>query len=228
MEKRATVILFDVDGTLITCGGAGRRAMRAAFRETVGDERACDFPFAGSTDRAIARQGLRAGGVAVDDAAIEGLLERYLAHLGPALEASPGYAVLPGVVRLMDALANCEGIAVGLGTGNVEAGARAKLRPGGISERFGFGGFGCDHERRERLIAAGAARGAARLGRGVEDCRVVVVGDTPLDVAAARANGADCVGVATGPYAAEVLLEAGAMAAFADLTDPRALPMLLA
>lgn len=214
------MVLFDVDGTLITCGGAGREAMEAAFREVCGRDDVCGFSFGGLTDRLIARRGLSAAGREVDDAAIDALLERYLAHLAGALERSERYAVFAGVVELLDALEGREGFAVGLGTGNVEAGARAKLRRGGIDDRFSFGGFGCDHEERARLIAAGAARGAARLDRPVEACRVIVVGDTPRDVEAALAIGAECVGVATGGCDARSIRDAGATWVLDDLTQP--------
>jgi phosphoglycolate phosphatase-like HAD superfamily hydrolase len=212
-------MLFDVDGTLLTCGGAGRRAMEAAFRETVGRDDVCGFSFGGSTDRSIARRGLTAAGLEPGEAAIDAFLGCYLRHLPEALAQSERYAVLQGVVELLDALEGRERLAVGLGTGNVEQGARAKLRRGGLDARFAFGGFGCDHEERPRLIAAGAARGAARLGYAVEHCRVIVIGDTTRDVAAALAIGAECVAVATGSHEATALREAGATAVFDDLRD---------
>lgn len=224
---RPTVVLFDIDGTLVTCGGAGRAAMKAALREIAGRDDALDFPFAGGTDRAIARRALEGCGHAADDAAIDDFLERYLDRLPTALASNERYRVLDGVVAVLDALAGREGFALGLGTGNVEAGARVKLSRGGLSDRFAFGGFGCDHEERPRLIAAGATRGAARLGVSVAACRVVVVGDTDNDVSAARANGAECVGVGTGPFDAASLRAAGATVAFDDLRDPGVLAHLL-
>lgn len=217
MGQRATIILFDVDGTLIDCGGAGRRAIEAAFREVCGRGDVCDFPFGGGTDRAIARRGLANAGVTPDEARIDAVLASYLRHLGPAIARSEGYAVLPGVAELLDALEGRASLAVGLGTGNVEIGAREKLRPAGLDARFTFGGFGCDHEERARLLEAGATRGAARLGAAREECRVVIVGDTPKDVEAAHAIGAECVAVATGRHDVARLREAGAEAAFDDL-----------
>ena len=214
-----TVVLFDVDGTLLTCGGAGRVAMEAAFREAVGRDDVCRFSFAGHTDRAIAREGLRGAGLEPDEAAIDAFLERYLGHLEPALDRSEGYSVFAGATVLLDALEGRDGWAIGLGTGNVERGARAKLRRGGLDPRFGFGGFGCDHEERPRLIAAGAARGAQRLGVAVESCRVIVIGDTTRDVDAARAIGAECLAVATGSASVETLREHGATLTVAALTD---------
>lgn len=217
MGVRATVVLFDVDGTLITCGGAGRRAMERAFHEVCGRAEACDFPFDGGTDRAIARQGLRNAGVEPDAAKIEEVLARYLGHLEPLLASSPHYAMLPGVEPLLDAVSLVEGLAMGLGTGNVEVGARVKLRRAGLEARFAFGGFGCDHEVRARLLEAGARRGAARLGRAREAVRVVVVGDTPRDVEAAHAIGAECIAVATGSHDASALRSTGAALVVDDL-----------
>jgi len=224
---RPTVLLFDVDGTLVSCGGAGRAAMKAALRELAPSDEALDFPFAGGTDRSIARRALAGSSLADDDASIEAFIARYLSHLPAQLEASPGYRVLDGVGAILDALEGRERYAIGLGTGNVERGARLKLARGGLDDRFHFGGFGCDHEERPRLIAAGAARGAARLGVAVDDCRVVVIGDTLRDVDAARAIGAECVGVGTGPIEAAALREAGATVAFDDLRAAGVLTALI-
>lgn len=214
---RPTVLLFDVDGTLISCGGAGRVAMKSAFLELVGRDDVCDFPYAGSTDRAIARRGLENGGMSADEETIDHFLERYLGHLPGAVERAEGYRVFDGVRALLDQLGGRPGYALGLGTGNVEAGARTKLRRGGLAERFSFGGFGCDHEDRAELLAAGARRGAAALGEPLDACRVVVLGDTLRDVSAALAIDAECVGVGTGPCAPAELLDAGAAVAFDGL-----------
>jgi len=223
---RPTVLLFDVDGTLVSCGGAGRAAMKAALRELAPSDAALDFPFAGGTDRAIARRALAGSGLDDDDASIERFLARYLSHLPAQLETSAAYRILDGVAAILDALEGLERYAIGLGTGNVERGARLKLARGGLDARFEFGGFGSDHEERPRLIAAGAARGAARLGRSVDACRVVVIGDTLRDVDAALAIGAECVGVGTGPCTAAELREAGATIAFDDLRAPEVLAAL--
>ncbi len=222
MGARATVILFDVDGTLVTCGGAGRRAMQTAFRELFGSDDVFEFTFGGATDRAIARRALVNGGIDPSDETIDAFLGRYLEHLPAMLAASERFAVLPGVCALLDRLEPLSHLSIGLGTGNVEAGARVKLRRGGLDTRFAFGGFGCDHEERARLLESGAARGAARLGLSVDRCRVVVVGDTLRDVEAARAIGADCVAVATGTSPLTELEQSGAMLVCASLTSPAA------
>lgn len=227
VTARATVVLFDVDGTLITCGGAGRRAMEEAFREVCGRSDVCSFSFGGGTDRGIARQGLRNAGLEPDEAAIDALLARYLVHLEPLLAQSERYAVLPGVEALVDAVSAVQGLAVGLGTGNVERGARAKLQRGKLDQRFAFGGFGCDHEERARLLDAGAQRGATRLGVPREACRVVVVGDTPRDVEAAHAIGAECIAVATGTHDLASLRTTGAALVVEDLLAPEARDRIL-
>lgn len=221
---RPTVLLFDIDGTLLTCGGAGQRAMRAAFAGLHGAPEACAFPYAGRTDRGILREALARAQSPTDEATLLRTAAAYLAHLGPALAESAGFAVLPGVPALLDALPPSRDRAVGLGTGNLAAGAAQKLAHAGLADRFSFGGYGSDHADRARALALGAQRGAARLGRAATDCRVVVIGDTPRDVAAAHAIGAECLAVATGPYPAEAL--AGAHTVVDRLSDPAAVAAL--
>jgi phosphoglycolate phosphatase len=203
MPTRPTVVLFDIDGTLVTCGGAGRRAMERAFREHT-EQHVSDFSFGGMTDRAIVRQALAAARLAIDDALLEQTLERYLAHLADELPRSSGYAVLPGVDAALDALeaARSAGapIALGLGTGNLARGAELKLRPADLWRRFDFGGFGSDDEDRPTLLRHGERRGAERLGLDPSTVVTVVIGDTPRDVQAARAIGARCVAVASGSF----------------------------
>ena len=114
------------------------------------------------------------------------------------------------------------GMVVGLGTGNVESGARLKLAPSVLADRFDFGGFGCDAEDRAELLAIGSERGARALGVSRAECRVVIVGDTPLDVAAAQRIGAECLAVATGGHDVDELSHAGADLALETLADPRA------
>src|SRR6185295_3780747 len=124
-------------------------------------------------------------------------LDAYFAHLERELAAGKGYVVYPGVHEILAAVRDTPGVAVGLGTGNIKKGAYAKLVPGGLHAHFAFGGFGCDHEDRGELLRAGARRGAEALGVPLDDCRVVVIGDTPRDVAAAQKLGAECIGVGT-------------------------------
>lgn len=225
--RAPTVLLFDIDGTLVTTGGAGRRAMERAFERITGRRDATRFPFAGMTDRAIVRLGLRQVGHEDGDASVDRLLTVYISLLGAEVEAASDYDVYPGIVRALDAAERTADTAVGLGTGNVREGARIKLSRGKLHQRFAFGGFGCDHEERAELLRAGAERGAARLGRPRSECRVVVIGDTIRDVDAGLAIGAEVLAVGTGGEELDVLRARGAWLAVRDLDEPGALDALL-
>lgn len=227
--SRPTVLLFDIDGTLVTTGGVGRRAVERAFERHHGRPEACSqIRFDGMTDRSITRLGLEAIGVHASDEAIDALLQTYLGELASELrESTPHtYRVHPGVHEAI-AAAGDRGMALGLGTGNIEQGARLKLEHVDLYRHFTFGGFGSDHELRVELIRCGAQRGAQQLGRPLEACRVLVIGDTPKDVDAARGIGAESLGVGTGSFSAEQLLAHGATYAFDDLTAAGALKALL-
>ena len=227
---KPTVLLFDIDGTLVTTGGAGRRALERVFDLLYQRDDACrHFKFDGMTDRAIVRGGLRGIGRPDTEAEIDFVLRSYV----PVLEEEvhrvddDRYRLHRGMLEILDAASALPDVAIGLGTGNIREGARVKLQRVGIYERFSFGGFGCDHEGRTELIRIGACRGAERLGVPLEKCRVVVIGDTPKDVAAAAAIGAEAVGVGTGNFRPDTLVACGARCAFDDLSDPAAIPAVL-
>lgn len=227
--SRPTVLLFDIDGTLVTTGGVGRRAVERAFERHHGRPEACSqIRFDGMTDRSITRLGLEAIGVHASDEAIEALLQTYLGELEDELRLSTPeqYRVHAGVREAIAAAAK-RGMALGLGTGNIEHGARLKLEHVDLYRHFDFGGFGSDHELRVELIRRGAERGAQKLGRSLVECRVLVIGDTPKDVDAARGIGAESLGVGTGSFSAQQLRDHGATHAFDDLTSPGALAALL-
>jgi phosphoglycolate phosphatase-like HAD superfamily hydrolase len=131
-----------------------------------------------------------------------------------------------GIHAALDAAVS-HGCAMGLGTGNVEVGARVKLARAGLADRFTFGGFGSDHEDRAELIRIGAERGAQHLGRALGACRVVVIGDTPKDVRAAQAIGAESFAVATGPFSTEQLARTAPTHVFEHLGAPGAIEALL-
>lgn len=222
------VLLFDIDGTLLDSGGAGRRSMVGAFAASHGRPDACEgFSFGGMTDRAIVRRSLRNIDAPDDDPAIDRVLAAYLDLLRREALAPHAASVLPGVPTTLDRVQGQAGVAVGLGTGNVREGAEIKLGMVGLAGRFDFGGFGCDAEDRGELLRAGALRGAAALGAPVERCRVVVIGDTPRDIEAARQIGAACLAVATGFFSVDQLLTHRPDLLCPDLNDPRALPFLL-
>ncbi|MBI3185835.1 MAG: HAD family hydrolase [Myxococcales bacterium] len=224
-----TVLLFDVDGTLVTTGGVGRRALERTFERLYGRLDACSsFRLDGMTDRAIVRKALEAIGREASEVAIDAILPVYVEVLEREVsEADMGrYRIHDGMREAVDASLRL-GLAVGLGTGNIREGARVKLSRVGLFHRFAFGGFGCDSEDRAELLRIGAERGARKLGKATADCRVVVIGDTPKDVAAATTIGAECLGVGTGSFTAEQLLARGATHAYGDLSAPGALAALL-
>jgi phosphoglycolate phosphatase len=142
------------------------------------------------------------------------------------MRLAPRCVVHRGVEAALDA-AEARGCAIGLGTGNVREGARLKLERVGLHHRFAFGGFGCDHELRAELIRVGAERGARALGAPLEACRVVVIGDTPKDIAAAQAIGAECLAVATGTFTTADLTAHAPTRVVADLAEAGALAALL-
>jgi phosphoglycolate phosphatase len=224
--------LFDVDGTLVHAGGAGRRAFERALMDRCGHGTPALGPLRldGMTDRLIARKALELLGLPFDDAFCDGILERYVEHLHSEIEG-PGYAVLPGVLPLLDALSARGGL-VGLCTGNVVEGARLKLRRGGLDRYFDWGasavfGFASDGEEREKLVHAALRRAAARLGRPVAPRSAVVVGDTPRDVAAAHHAGCTVLGVATGRFGVDELRACGADHVAPTLEHPDAVDVLL-
>jgi phosphoglycolate phosphatase len=226
---RPTVLLWDIDGTLISAAGAGRRALDQVFERRFGRGRFLEFPFDGMTDPAIIEAGLRAAGVTEEGLPAEAarILADYLAALRTTCATATNFRIHAGVTAALQASAGRAGCAVGLGTGNVAAGARLKLERVGLAAHFPFGGYGDDSGDRPTLLRVGAARGAARLGVAVETCRVVVIGDTPRDIAAAQAIGAECAAVATGSYPLPVLRALGPTHAFATLTDPGAMDAIL-
>ena len=224
---RPTVYLFDVDGTLIRTDGAGRRALLRTFGRVFGREDAFDaFRFGGMTDRAIVRAGLLAIDIEPTEERIDEILVSYLEVLVREVANARVYQTHTGMLEALDAIDETPH-ALGLGTGNIREGARIKLSRVELFERFSFGGFGSDAEDRNELIRVGAQRGAEQLGVPLEECRVVIVGDTPKDVEAAQALGGESVAVATGSFALEALVEAGATWAFDSLGAPGALEALL-
>ena len=227
MGEDATILLFDIDGTLIDGQGSGRRAMEAAFAAICGGDGGLPtLRFAGMTDRAIVRAGLSVLKRAEQGGELDRVLAEYLRRLPQELSRTPPRAH-PGVDEILAVVSARERFAIGLGTGNVRSGAKLKLDPLGLWPRFPFGGFGCDAEDRAELLRAGIERGAARLQRSAVSCRVVVIGDTPRDVEAARAVGARSLAVATSFYSVAELEAAGATLAVPDLAAPEALQMLL-
>jgi phosphoglycolate phosphatase len=210
------VVLFDLDGTVLTYEGGppgpGRRALDAAMRELHAVEGSTQgLRVAGGTDRGLARELLSRGGIAVDNLAIDRLLDAYVGHLAQVVEYRP-YKPIGDVAGAVAALMS-HGAVVGVATGNVRRGARIKLTSAGLGATFdlSLGGFGCDAEPRADILRAALERcGGARA------VEVIVVGDTERDVLAGRAVGARVVGVATDAAARAELEAAGADAIVAE------------
>jgi phosphoglycolate phosphatase-like HAD superfamily hydrolase len=210
------LILFDIDGTLVRTGGAGKAAMEAALCEefgvTLGAE---EVPYSGRTDRAIGRDLLAGHGLPVTPANLDKLVGGYLARLPGRLAAVPG-EVCPGVRELLARLTR-PGVRLGLLTGNVRRGAELKLAHFDLWRHFPGGGFGDAHEDRDDVARAAVAE----LGTAAE---AWVVGDTPLDVKCARAIGAKVIAVATGWHPLAELEACGPDLALPDLGDFARLP----
>ena len=214
------VLLFDIDGTLVRAGGAGKAALQAALRRAFDLTELFDgVPFAGRTDPAISRDLLALHNVAVTPANLATLRDLYLEHLPPSLTECGG-TVCPGVPELLAGLSRDPAVTLGLLTGNMRAGAEHKLTHFGLWHYFAAGGFGDVHEDRDDVARAAVADVERHLGRGVEPGEVWVIGDTPLDVSCARAIGARAVAVATGWHTLAELEATGADYAVADLTGP--------
>ncbi len=216
------LLLFDIDGTLVLTGGAGKRAITRAFHELFGVADAfVGVSLSGRTDRYLVEQGLERSGVPVTTEALARVRERYLTRLAEEIhEPARGLkAALPGVTRLLDALEERAHVHCALLTGNYEGGARIKLEYFDLWRRFGWGAFGDDHAERD-LIALAAVAEAPVRGVALRDpSHAIVVGDTPFDVSCARAAGARAIAVATGGHAAEELRACHPDAVFEDLSD---------
>jgi phosphoglycolate phosphatase-like HAD superfamily hydrolase len=228
---RPTILLFDIDGTLVTTPGCGRRALERAFMGCYGRTGVLrDVRFDGMTDRVIVRRGLASLGDVADGPAAEAAIDAILAAYVPLLEeeiAETQLTLHRGAREVLAAVVDRAGVAVGLGTGNIRPGARAKLAPLGVFEHFRFGGFGCDHEDRHVILRLGQERGAMTLAAPVAACRTIVIGDTPRDVLGAGAIGAECVAVASARFTRAELGASGATRVVDDLTDPAVLSTLL-
>ncbi|HJQ20864.1 MAG TPA: HAD hydrolase-like protein [Gemmatimonadaceae bacterium] len=221
------LVLFDIDGTLLLSDGAGRRAINRALHEVYGGIGPQDYRFDGKTDPQIVRDLMRIEGHpdAHIDARMRNVFERYLAYLDEEL-SDPAHRpyTLPGVPELLDVLERDNGIVLGLLTGNVRDGARAKLQAVGIDfDRFRVGAFGSDHEHRPELPAIARTRASSDLGLDLHGTALVVIGDTPADLSCGKSIGAKAIGVATGRYSVTDLQRHDPSAAvFADLSDTAA------
>jgi phosphoglycolate phosphatase-like HAD superfamily hydrolase len=216
-----TLLLFDIDGTLMLTGGAGGRAMAMAAQELFDIPDALQtIPMAGLTDAWIVAQMAERHGVSCDGPVLERFRARYLTHLRREMQVPHAQkGILPGVRSVLDALAPRGDTHVALLTGNFEGGARIKLDYFDLYRYFRGGAFGDDCHDRNALLAVALERVQQHGGPAFAPSETVVIGDTPLDIAVALAGGARSLGVATGGYPAEELRASGADIVLDDLSD---------
>lgn len=224
------LVLFDLDWTLIYTGGAGVRALDYAFERQFGIPQAMKTVSPdGKTDPAICREMIRVLLKREPNAGeVESLCRGYLDRLAVEIPVSPGYRILPGVPQLLEALAQRNDVLMGLGTGNLEEGARIKLARAGLMTHFRFGGYGSDAEERPVVLKTGVERGEAIANQRFAPKDVVVIGDNIRDVQAGQAIGATTVAVASGPMGVEALARTNPDYLFPDLSDTERVMRVLA
>jgi phosphoglycolate phosphatase-like HAD superfamily hydrolase len=217
LKKR--LYLFDIDGTLITSGGAGEASLKEATVEFCGRE--IDFStitIAGNTDTAIARHLLSSAGVEPTPINVMGLLDCYLGRLKKRIHRHQG-RLLPGIITLLDRMQDLPQCILALLTGNLFAGAEVKLSHYGVWHYFPFGAFADDHHVRNELGPVAVRRALEFHGEVFPPERVYVIGDTPRDIECGKAFGATTVAVATGHYSREDLASHSPDFLFDDLSD---------
>jgi phosphoglycolate phosphatase len=215
------LLLFDIDGTLLSTDGAGRIALKAAASDIFGfEEDFVGIPISGHTDAGIVRDILRKHKIAATERTINQYLGGYLVRLRDNLARNPG-VVLPGIFSLLD---RAPGLACvcGLLTGNLERGAMLKLAAHGLQDRFTFGAFADDHHERNALGPIAKIRAERRFKTTFDPADVYVIGDTPRDIACGKAFGAKTVAVATGQYSKEELAAHSPDFLFADFSNTEA------
>ena len=216
-----TLLLFDIDGTLILSGRAGLRALNRAFEHVTGVADAFrGISAAGRTDGYLLDEAARRAGLTLAPADRHALQSRYFETLVEEIQL-PGEgrkAVMPGVRPLLAALDGRDDVVLALLTGNFARSARIKLEYFDLWAPFRFGAFADDASDRNRLVPIALGRAKA-AGCEAHADRVIVIGDTPLDIECARAGGVRAVGVATGSHSLAELREAGADAVLGDLSE---------
>lgn len=221
MASDRRLILFDIDGTLITSGGAGEAALIDAMRSRFGvEEDFAGITLAGATDKAIARRLLEKHGIEPTDENAAALLDTYLGHLSERMPRHQGF-LLPGILELLEAIRLRKDAVLALLTGNVARGAEIKLSHYGVWHYFPFGAFADDHHDRNELGRFARSRAADLHGEFPPD-RVYVLGDTPKDIECGRAIAAKTVAIATGQYSVAELQEHEPDYLFEDLRDTKA------
>ena len=214
--------LFDIDGTLITSGGAGETSYREAVEEFCGTLAPLEgLNFAGNTDTGLARNILSAAGMEPSQENVVALLDSYLGKLAERIHRHEG-RLLPGIIALLDRMKERPDCVLALLTGNLAVGAEVKLTHYGVWHYFGFGAYADDHHLRNELGPVAQARALEEHGEEFPPDRIYVIGDTPRDIECGKAFGALTVGVATGKYSRAELASHDPDFLFDDFSDPDA------
>jgi phosphoglycolate phosphatase len=214
------ILLFDIDGTLVSTGGAGAAAWKRAFEELHGIPADIgEYTDAGMTDPDVGAKTFAA--ILHRDPTpheLAQLIQRRLEHLPEAVAESEGYKVLPGVPERLRQLSH-DGHLLGIITGNGDGAAYIKLARGDLSRWFTFGAYAGAGLQRSDIVRTAVERAEATVGRNVPNTEISVIGDTPLDIEAAHAVGCTAIAVATGHYDRAALRDAGADHVLATLEE---------
>ena len=216
------LLLFDIDGTLITSGGAGEGALKDAVKARFGmDEDLEGIPLAGRTDSLIARTILEKNGLHATPENAAALLDSYLHFLGERMPRHEG-RLLPGMLELLGILSNNPDCVLALLTGNIARGAQIKLAHFGVWDFFEFGAFADDHHDRNELGHFARTRAREAHGEDFPPERIYVIGDTPRDIECGKAINAKTVAIATGNYSEAELAQHSPDFVFRDFSDQQA------
>lgn len=218
---KTKLALFDIDQTILYSGGAGEKALGDAVEDLFGDGDLAGIEIAGRTDFGIARQVLECRGLEPTESETKRFLAAYLGHLERKLGEIKGH-LLPGFPEILERLGAMPSVALGLLTGNVKRGAELKLRHYGVWQYFSFGAFADDSHDRNQLGAFALARANAACGTEFLPGNTFVLGDTPHDIACAKAFKARSVGVASGNFTRAQLAACDPDFVFDNLGDPPA------
>ncbi len=219
-KKPRKLLLWDIDGTILHTGKAGETALGHAMEKLHGMTRGLQgLEIAGRTDKWIVEQLLAREGLPHGEKEITRFLDEYVERLAEELPRRQG-GLHPGILGILEEAHRRSDLVQGLLTGNIEKGARLKLSRYGVNHFFQFGAFADDSSVRNELGPHAKKRAHDHHGEEFPPERIYIIGDTPHDVACARAIGAKAIAVATGSFSVEQLQACGADAVFTDLAHP--------
>lgn len=215
------LLLFDIDGTLVLSGGAGKRAMNRVFEELYGFENVMEGIFlSGRTDDKIMMDAYAKAGIAFSYEELGRFKSRYFERIKQEMEAAHnGKQLMPGVAELLPVLHERKDVCLALLTGNWEQGGRTKIGWFGIDHYFPFGAFSDDSPERAELVPIAVRRFAERYGHTPRPSEVFVIGDTPADIECAKPHGVVSVAVAAAGHTLDDLRPHGPDVLWPDLTD---------